>query len=328
MISWGIAGSGFITRAMLDGIAASDGSKAVHIFGRSADSRQALAAEYAIERQTDRFDTLIADPDVDAIYIGLPNHLHHDFATRALAAGKAVLCEKTLTLSLPDTIALTEAAKHSGQFCVEGLMYLSHPIHAKLLEFLQSGRMGQLRHVQGFYAADIWQVVNPNGGGTLFNLGCYPASLLHLVVQAMCGDAAFADRSVLAQGQIGQDGNLLSTSATIAFGDGVLATLQSTDAYGMAHSFVIATDRGTLRFESNPWLPGPSGNAFVWQPYEGAAERVEADSGFDAFAHQVKMVEHALANGKTEAHRPAPRLSDSVAIMDLLEDWQKAATAI
>ena len=316
MVNWGIIGSGFITRAMLDAVKASGGSTATHIYGRNAESREALRAEYGIAHSTDDYAQLLADPDVDAVYIGLPNHLHLPYAEQALAAGKAVLCEKSLTITLEAAETLVSKARNAAPFLVDGLM-----------ELLRSGRLGKLHHVQGFYAADIWQVVNPNGGGTLFNLGCYPASLLHLVVQTLCGTVAFAERRISAIGTTGPDGNLIDTSMVARFDNGVTATLHSTDGTGMAHGFTVVTDRGTLRFETNPWLPDPDQNAFIWQPYEGPAERFEANTGHDAFYHQVQMVEQALTEGWSEAKRPSPQLADSLEIIGFLNDWQAVAEA-
>ncbi|MFY0595132.1 MAG: Gfo/Idh/MocA family oxidoreductase [Cognatishimia sp.] len=326
MIRWGIAGSGFISHAMLKAIALSDGSRAVSVYGRNAETREALMAEYDIERGTDTLEALVADPEVDAIYIALPNHLHRMATELAVAAGKDVLCEKSLTTTVADAEALAEAVTTSGQFFVEGLMYTAHPIIKKLHAFLQRDDIGELRHVSGFYSADIWQVVNPAGKGTLYNLGCYPASLLHLTVQTMCGEEAFADRKLTALGNIRKDGNLQDTAATVRFSNGVLATLQSTDSYGMAHEFVIATTTGTIRFDTNPWLPEGARNSFNWVPYEGHSEAIESDDPNDAFYHQVKMVEANLLKGTTEAERPSPRLKDSLEIMAFLNEWEAAAS--
>lgn len=326
MIRWGIAGSGFISHAMLNAIALSEESRAVSIFGRNPDTRQALMAEYGIPHSTDTLEALARDPEIDVIYIALPNHLHRQATEMAVAAGKAVLCEKSLTTTVEDAVALDKAVQTSEQFFVEGLMYTAHPIIEKLYKFLQRDDIGRLRHVSGFYSADIWQVVNPAGKGTLYNLGCYPASLLHLTVQTMCGKAAFVDRRLTAVGNIGNDGNLRDTAATVRFGNGVLATLQSTDGYGMAHEFVIATDKGTIRFDTNPWLPEGPHNAFTWVPFVGQSETVSSDDPNDAFYHQVKLVEDSLSKRAREAERPSPRLRDSLEIMEFLTEWEAAAT--
>lgn len=92
---------------------------------------------------------------------------------------------------MEDAHALVDAVRANDVFFFEGLMYLAHPFYQRLTEILTDGPLGNLRAVTGFYAANIWQVTNPNGRGTLYNLGCYPVSLMHLVVQMMCGEDMF-----------------------------------------------------------------------------------------------------------------------------------------
>lgn len=324
MSNWGIAGTGFISNAMLGAIARREGSAAVAISGRSKGPRAEMMARYDIPQGVETVSELAALPNVNAVYIGLPNHVHLEASKAALDAGKAVLCEKSLTVTYEDAKALITHAEHADQFFVEGLMYLAHPLYRTLREVLQSGDIGTLRQISGFYAADIWQVVNPKGGGTLFNLGCYPASLMHLVVQTMCGDAAFAQRQIAATGHRGADGNICDAAVSVRFDCGVMASLQSTDSFGMAHEFTIATDKGTLRFDDNPWLPDAKANSFTWRGFDGSEKCYAVKAQGDAFDHQLAMVEQALVDRRTQAQRPSPRLSDSLEIMHFLSDWHDA----
>ena len=294
MSKWGIAGTGFISHAMLGAIARREGSEAVAISGRSAETRIELQSQYGIGTGVETVAELAALPDLDAIYIGLPNHLHREASEVALAAGKAVLCEKSLTTTYKDAEALADAAKSSGQFFAEGLMYLAHPIYQTLVDVLRSEDIGELRHITGFYAADIWQVVNPAGKGTLYNLGCYPASLMQMVVQAMCGEEVFSARDLTAKGNVNEDGNICDAAVSVRFGNGVLASLHSTDSYGMAHEFVIATTKGTIRFDHNPWLPDAEANGFTWRGYDGSEKQYSVDVQGDAFDHQLEMSKQAL----------------------------------
>lgn len=202
MLRWGILGTGFISDKMLAAIAASAGSQAVAVAGRQPDRAQALAEGWNIPRVHRDPQALLADPEVDVVYIGTPNHTHHALTIAAAAAGKAVLAEKSLTTTMDEAHALARAVRQQGTFFAEGLMYLAHPLIAQLVALLRDGRLGRLRAVQGQYAADIWQVTNPAGQGTLFNLGCYPVSLLHLVVQTCCGPSAFADRQLAGFGGV------------------------------------------------------------------------------------------------------------------------------
>ncbi|MCP4821446.1 MAG: Gfo/Idh/MocA family oxidoreductase [Shimia sp.] len=325
MLRWGIIGTGFISRAMLAAIAKSEGSVATAITGRNAEALAELQAQYDVAQGFTRTADMLASDSIDVVYIALPNHLHAEVTAAALAAGKPVLCEKSLTVTMADANALARAVEASDHFFAEGLMYLAHPLTTKLVTLLRDPSFGDLRSVSGFYAADIWQVVNPAGGGTLYNLGCYPASLLHLVVQTMCGDDTFTQRQIAAQGTLNADGNIQDTAATIRFDNGVLATLQSSDSHGFAYGFEIITNKGTLRFATNPWLPEAGKNRMVWQPYDVPARDIVVEAEHDAFYHQTRMVERALASGATQAERPSPRLSDSLEIMQFLTDWDAAA---
>jgi len=297
------------------------------IAGRNKTALAELQSQYSVDLGFTDTAELLASEQVDVVYIALPNHLHAEATAAAMAAGKPVLCEKSLTVTMDHADLLVRAVRQSGLFFAEGLMYLSHPLMEQFTALLRDPSLGSLRSVSGYYSADIWQVVNPEGGGTLYNLGCYPSSLLHLVVQTMCGEDAFLKRHISAHGLKNNDGNIQDTAAVIHFENGVLATLQSSDSHGMAHGFEIVTTTGKLRFETNPWLPEAGVNRMIWQPYVGAAREILVKDENDAFYHQTRMVERALAQGQTEAPRPAPRLSDSLEIMQFLADWDAAAGA-
>jgi predicted dehydrogenase len=198
----------------------------------------------------------------------------------------------------------------------------------KVGEILRSGRLGTIRSVSGAYAADIWQLVNPLGNGTIFNLGCYPASLLHYVVQTACGPEVFVHRTTSGTGNVSEhDGNICDAALNVRFSNGVLATLQSTDSYGMSFDFAVHGDRGVLRFKTNPWLPVAGENVLEVQQYDGDTQTVVITSSCDAFQHQVMRVEKCLREGLIEAPRPSPRLSDSLEIMAMLTTWEEYCRA-
>jgi predicted dehydrogenase len=322
MARWAIIGTGFISHTVIDAIASVDGSTVEVIAGRNPERVAEFCEQHGVTRGETDFAAVLADPAVDVVYIGLPNHAHHDLALAAAAAGKPVLSEKSLTTTMATAHELVAGVRGHGTFFVEGLMYLAHPLYRWLLEFLESGQLGDLRSVNGRYAANIWQVVNPGGMGTLYNLGCYPVSLLHLVVQACCGQDAFVDRTLVGAGNLSEhDGNVVDAAVTIRFGNGVLASLQSTDSYGNSSDFSITGTAGVLRFATNPWLPDTR-NELIFTPFDGETQNIAIDDAHDAFHHQILMVEDCIANGATEAERPSPRLQDSIEIMEVLTEWE------
>jgi len=325
MLRWAILGTGFISTTVVKAIKASDGSELALVAGRNIDRLTNFQTDHGIPHSTTSYDDAVSDPDIDVVYIGLPSHMHHDYAVKAAASGKAVLSEKSLTTDMPTAHALISGVQKHGTFFVEGLMYLAHPLYTRLAEVLTGGQLGTIRAVNGFYAADIWQFVNPAGKGTLYNLGCYPASLLQFVMQTAFGEQAFNERTSSGAGNYSaHDGQLCDAALTVRFSNGVLATLQSTDSYGMAYGFSIMGDKGILRFKTNPWLPEAGDTILEWHPYgdDVPVEEIVVNDPHDAFYHQIKMVEHSIAGGKAEAPRPSPRHQDSLEVMELLTEWE------
>jgi predicted dehydrogenase len=329
MLRWAILGTGFISKTMIGAVEQSDGSEVVLVAGRRVEAVVAFQEEFGIARGIVGYEDAVVDPEVDAVYIGLPNHKHHELSVAAAAAGKAVLSEKSLTTTMATAEELIDGVQNHGAFFVEGLMYLAHPLYQRVTELLLDGRLGTIRSISGRYAANIWQVVNPDGKGTLYNLGCYPASLLHLVIQTAFGEEAFSDRTIAAVGNTNDDNSICDAAVSIRFGNGVLATLQSSDSYGNGSEFAITGDRGMLRFETNPWLPEAGDNVLTFHRFDDDAEpeTIVVSDPQDAFYHQTKLVERCVAQGLTEAPRPSPRHRDSLEIMGLLTEWEAACHA-
>jgi predicted dehydrogenase len=290
ILRWAAIGTGFITNTMVTAIKQSPGSRLDVVAGRSTERTETFRARHGIDRALS-IEAAICDPRIDAVHIGTPNHAHHELALAAARAGKAVLSEKSLTRTMATARELVDGVRLTNAFFVEGLMYLAHPLYETVVDVLGDGRLGELRSVSGRYAANIWHIVNAAGGGR------------------------------------NSDGNVSDTAISIRFDNGVLASLQSTDQYGMAHAFTVTGNNGTLTFDTNPWLPVAGRNQLTWQPFDGVAEVIVVNDDHDAFFHQVQMVERRVTAGDTEAARPSQRLDDSLEIMQLLTDWEAAVPA-
>ncbi|KAK7408944.1 hypothetical protein QQX98_008888 [Neonectria punicea] len=324
MLRWGIIGTSFISNTVVKAIAGSNGSRVEAVFGRNGERLTAFADKHGITKRYDDMDELLSDPDIDVVYIGLPSHLHSSATIAAAQHGKAVLSEKSLATTMEDSVAMIKAVKEANVFFLEGLMYLSHPVHVKVADIISSGALGKVSGVSGYYAANIWKKANPLGQGTIYNLGCYPVSLLHFVMETAYGKEAFASRQVCGLGNISTEGSVHARDAAlmVRFGSGVLATIQSTDSFGNDFSFTIQGDKAVLRFKTNPWLPIAGDNIIEVRTYGGAAEQIVVPAELDAFGYQVKVVEEGVASGIKEAARPSPNWTHSVEIMGLLTEWE------
>ncbi|KAM3511961.1 hypothetical protein MY11210_004361 [Beauveria gryllotalpidicola] len=331
MLRWGILGTSFISDVVAKAILASDASHIQAVFGRDEQRLSAFANRYGIASRYTSLEGLLADPAVDAVYVGLPSHKHAEAVILAARAGKkAILSEKSLATTMTDARAMMDAVRAGNVFFLEGLMYLTHPVMETLVAVLAEGRLGRVRSVSGHYAANIVARANPRGRGTIYNLGCYPVSLLHLVLETCFGGAAWSGRrTVLGHGTLAtsDDGVTFARDAalTVRFEDaGVLATLQSSDAFGNDFAFAIQGDRASLTFETNPWLPPAGDSVFRIKTYKGGVvETVTVPSSMDAFGHQIKKVEAYVESGVTEPARPSPTWANSLEIMELLTEWEE-----
>ncbi|WP_409438942.1 Gfo/Idh/MocA family protein [Psychromonas sp. GE-S-Ul-11] len=326
--NWGILGTSFISGEMADAIVKEGNTHLHSVAGRSVKTLTEFANKYDIKNRYTDFDALINDADVDIIYIALPNHIHHDYVIKAANAGKAVLCEKSLSVDMQKTQAALAAVKENDTFFVEGLMYLTHPFINTLAQTVKSGAIGEIKSITGQYCAAIEQFVNPMSKGALYNLGCYPASLMHLLIKQEFGHEVSDNYQISASGIRGNDGNICESAATIQYINGVTCQLHTAENYGLHFSFTVLGSKGTLVLTSNPWLPDVSGNSFAITKYEQKTESISVEADGNGFLYQVKLIREALLQGHKRLQRPAATPEDSAHIMKLLTDWEGAILAV
>ena len=187
---WGILG---VAKIALDrivpAIQAGHTGRVTAIASRSIDKAHAAAARLAIPRAYGSYEELLADPEVDAIYIPLPNHLHVPWTIRALEAGKHVLCEKPIATSAEEASRLVAARERTGRLVQEAAMVRTHPRWLGAREIVRSGRIGELRAMTGFfsYFNDSPENVRHQpemGGGGLLDIGFYPVTMSRFIFEA------------------------------------------------------------------------------------------------------------------------------------------------
>ncbi|MGR5238620.1 Gfo/Idh/MocA family protein [Vibrio alfacsensis] len=323
-MKWGILGTSFISGVMAEAIKGDAKSELYAVAGRSERNLNAFAEQFDVEKTFTDYDGLIADEQVDIIYIALPNHLHHDFIIRAAEQGKAILCEKSLSVDMEKTELALHAVEAHQVFFAEGLMYLHHPLIRELVSVLKSGEIGELRSIHTSYIASIAQFVNPDSKGALYNLGCYPISLMHLVVKTMHGELAFENRTMKAMGRRGHDGNVCESSLMMTFGEQYSASVHTAEDHGLKHQFTILGSKGCITLDSNPWLPTQE-NEFSIEVYETSKRTISVPADGDAFFYQVRNIREAVEAGQKALENPCATWKDSHRIMQLLTEWEALA---
>lgn len=246
-IRWGVLGTGDINRKVLRGARLSSDVDVVAVASRDAERAAAFASEHGIPRSFGTYEAMLDDPDVDAVYICLPNSLHHPWTMSALAAGKHVLCEKPYTRH-PDEVRIAfDAAERAGLVLMEAFMWRHTPQTQRLLELLP--RIGRLQTIRATFS---FPLQNPDNirlrydldGGSLMDVGCYCVSGSRLL-------AGEEPAAVYGTQVIGPSGVDLRFTGVLRFPGGVVAEFTSaftTDHEGLE---AIGTE-GTLRLP-DPW---------------------------------------------------------------------------
>ncbi|MFD1776814.1 Gfo/Idh/MocA family protein [Paenibacillus rhizophilus] len=187
-LRFGVMGCAQIaTGTMMPAIAESKSAVLEAVASRGISKSSRIAQEFGIKKAYGSYEELLRDPEVDAVYIPLPNHLHREWVIRAAEAGKHVLCEKPISLSAGEAAEMAAACRKAGVHLAEAFMYRHHPRYPLLKAILQSGEIGGLRAIRGSFtynnASDSSNVRFKSkwGGGSLYDIGCYPLSAARLL---------------------------------------------------------------------------------------------------------------------------------------------------
>jgi xylose dehydrogenase (NAD/NADP) len=180
-LRWGLLSTARINRLIIPAVRASARSEVTTVASRSLEKGRGYAAEWKIPRVHGTYDALLDDPAVDVIYIPLPNSLHVDWTVRALEAGKHVLCEKPLALTVDGVNRIAEAAARTGRVATEGFMYRHQPLTHAVETLIKGGRLGAVRSYKGGFTFPLTRDGDVRfdpalGGGSLWDVGCYPVS--------------------------------------------------------------------------------------------------------------------------------------------------------
>ncbi len=252
-LRWGILGTGNIARQFVGDVIDGDRHDITAVGSRTQSSADAFAQSFNIPKAHGSYDALLADASVDAIYLSLPNSMHHDWTIRALEAGKHVLCEKPIATSEAEAHAMFDTAERVGRVLVEAFMYRSHPQTLALLQYIEQGIIGELRLVRASFCYHTNRVASnirfdPSlAGGALMDVGCYAINVARLLAgvepNTICGSMRMHETGVddLFVGALG-------------FPNGVQANLTGGMVAQTDNSLWVCGDEGYIRVPV-PWKP-------------------------------------------------------------------------
>lgn len=186
-LNWGLLSTAKINQALIKPLNASKRTRLLAVASRSQSSADAYARDWKIPRAYGSYEAMLADPEIDVVYNSLPNHLHAEWTIKALRAGKHVLCEKPIALSLAEIDEMTSVAKDTGKVLAEAFMYLHHAQTLKVKEIVDSGALGKLQLIKGAFTFTLtregnFRSIKEMGGGSIWDVGCYPISFARMIV--------------------------------------------------------------------------------------------------------------------------------------------------
>ena len=331
-LRWGILGTGEIAATFAQGLAGSRTGRLVAVGSRTRAAAEAFGETFAAPRRHGAYEALLADPEVQAVYVATPHPMHAEWAVRAAAAGKHILCEKPIGVSRADAETIVEAARRHDVFLMEAFMYRCHPQTHKLVELLREKAVGEVRVVQATFSfhrplghdPESRLLSNALAGGGILDVGGYPVSMARLVAGVAAG-ADFADPTeVTGAAHLGRTGVDEWAVASLKFPGGVLAQVAAGVQVEQENVVRVYGSDGWILLPQ-PWVPardGGSSKIIVHRRGEQRPREVVVESPRGIYSIEADTV--AANVPRRQAPSPAMSWADSLGNMQTLDRWREA----
>ncbi|MDK4723410.1 MULTISPECIES: aldo/keto reductase [Rhizobium] len=328
-IRWGIIGPGRIAQTFADGIAHSRSGKLVAIASRNPD-KPGLGDGFPGARIVSGYEALLADKEIDAVYIATPHTGHAEWAIKAIRAGKHVLVEKPIALSAFDAEAIYYEAKKAGVFAGEAFMYRVHPQTAKLIELVKSGVIGDLRIIRSSFGFNMGKVnpdhrlfANETAGGGILDVGGYPVSMARLIAGAVDGKPFLDPEKVSGVGHLGQTGVDEWASAVLKFPNNVIAEVSCSIMANQDNTLRIIGSEGRIEVKDFWFASGHKGGIGKIDVIKGGeTETIEVKEDRWLYSFEVDAAGDAIRAGNKEFAYPGISWADSIGNLKVLDQWR------
>jgi len=285
-VKWGIVSTADINRKVIPGAHASEKVDLVAVASRDQARADAYAREWEIPRAYGSYEALLDDPEIEAVYISLPNTMHAEWSIKALEAGKHVLCEKPFTRHTDEIAAAFDTAERTGRLLSEAFMYRHNPQTKRLVELVAQGAIGELRMIRSTFSYGLYDVENIRlrtdvEGGALMDVGCYCVS----------GSRLLGGEPVAVHGEAwtGPSGTDWAFAGLLRFPDDVVATFDCGTALPERDELEAIGSEGSL-FLDDPWH---CVHPVIELRRNGAVERIELEPQ-DSYRLELENVSDAV----------------------------------
>jgi D-xylose 1-dehydrogenase (NADP+, D-xylono-1,5-lactone-forming) len=285
-VRWGIVSTADINRLVIPPAQASSKVDLVAVASRDAARAEEYAATWNIPRSYGSYEALLEDPDIEAVYISLPNNLHCEWSIRAVDAGKHVLCEKPMAPRASEVEQAFDAAESAGRFLAEAFMYRHNPQAKRLRELVDDGAIGDLRLVRSCFSYSLFDAENIRlrtdvEGGSLMDVGCYCVSGSRLL--------AGEPETVVGQQYVGPSGTDWVFTGLMRFPGDVFAQFDSGTTLPDRDELEVIGSEGSL-FLDDPWH---ARTPVIELRRSGGVERIELEP-VDSYGLELENLSDAI----------------------------------
>jgi predicted dehydrogenase len=316
-IKWGIVGTGGIAKLFANDIKQIENCKVIAVCSRKQESGDKFANKYKIENVYTDYTAMLANRDIDCIYVATPHSMHRDNSIQAMKAGKAVLCEKPISLSLKDTKEIIEYSKTHNILFMEALWSKFLPAVSKLLELLDEKVIGDIKFVKADFGIDVGddypedaRLLNPElGGGALYDVGIYPISFASFIFK----ETPIAIQTTKIAASTGVDA---LSSYTFQYKNGSCATLFGTITAVPENNLFIRGTEGCINMPKF-W----QGDQFSIEFNNGRKESHKFPKSGHGYTHEIKEFVKSYEKGSYQ-NEIMPH-KESVNISKVMEEIYK-----
>lgn len=322
ILNWGLLSTARINRALIKPLRASKRTRLLGVASRDQLNADAYAREWEIPRAYGSYEAMLADPKIDIVYNSLPNHLHAEWTVKALQAGKHVLCEKPLALTLDEVDTIIAASQETGNIAVEAFMYRHHAQTVKIKELVESGAVGQLQLIKGAFTFTLtregnYRFVKEFGGGSLWDVGCYPVSFARMIV----GEEPVEGFGWQVTGLGGSDESFFGQ---MRFGNGVHFQFDCGFKSPFRSFMEIVGTEATIQVP-NPFKPGLKEELLL---VRGDEREVVKIKGRELYSGEVEDLCNAVQLGRSPRISLLDSRGNIAAILKLLESAEKGGNVL
>lgn len=325
-LNWGIIGTGGIAHRFANSLTESKAGCLSAVGSRSESGALNFVKKHPC-RAHGSYEELLADPEVEAVYISTPHPMHAEWAIKAADAGKHILCEKPLAMSHAEAVNMIEAARKNDVFLMEAFMYRCHPQTAMLKDLIRSGKIGRVQLIRATFSFSANFDLKSRlfarelGGGGILDVGCYCTSISRLIAGTAAGKDFVEPIEINGTGEIGLESGVDEYAvASLKFQGGILAQIACGVRLNLENNVRITGTEGSILIP-NPWtIGGDSGFMKIIVFKAGIPEELIVESTKSVYAIEADHV----AENISARQAPAMSWNDSLGNMKTLEAWRAA----